>query len=74
MANKPPLTPSDNRLSSELAIRAIQTIGKPSFTVYACLDIEKPETLANFDTLGRVLLDAYKEGFVAASAPTERNT
>lgn len=52
--------------ASELAFNAIQKIGKARFTVYATLDITKPETIDNFKIFEHILLDAYKKGLEAA--------
>jgi hypothetical protein len=56
------LTRKEADLAHELALYAIQHINKGRFTVYATLDIEKPETINNFNKLGEVLLMAYKRG------------
>lgn len=56
------LSPEDAKLSHSLALEAVIAAGRSRFTVYATLDIEKPETIKNFDLLGRLLLTAYKRG------------
>jgi hypothetical protein len=62
MRKKDPLSETDRSLATELALRAMQSIGKAKFTVYAALDIAKPKTINRFDTFGEVLLAAYKRG------------
>lgn len=49
-------------LANRLALRAVQSIGKPKFTVWATLDIDRPKTIKNFGILGRELERAYQEG------------
>ena len=63
MAKKlPPLSQEDKDLALGLALTAVMSIKQSRFVVYATLDMEKPETINNFDIFGRVLLDAYKAG------------
>jgi hypothetical protein len=57
---------SFDELSNMLAVKAIQNIGLPQFTVTAMLDAADPETLANFKLFGDELAKAYQQGVQAA--------
>jgi len=50
-------------LSDLLAIKALQNIGLPSFTVIALLDAADQEMLTNFKLFGAELARAYQQGF-----------
>lgn len=52
--------------ATSLAIDAIRQIGDSSFTVFAQMSIDKPETLQSFDKLKMILLEAYKRGAAEA--------
>lgn len=56
-----------DELSNMLALRALQNIGVPEFTVSAMLDVAKPETLANFKIFGDELAKAYQAGAMSQS-------
>lgn len=66
--------PDHSELTAALAYKAFEIIGKETFTVSACLDVSKSETLRNFGLLESILLMAYNEGKLAASADPSDTT
>ena len=56
-------TPQEDKdLAISLALEAVLKLGRPEFTVYATLDLDKPESIENFSKFGELLLDAYRKG------------
>ena len=54
-------------IATELALSAIQKIGKQKFTVFSVLSIDNPESLENFDLFKQVMADAYNRGVADAT-------
>lgn len=53
--------------ATDLAIDAIKQLEKPLYIFNSILDVDKPETLHNLDTLKKILMMAYDEGFAAGA-------
>lgn len=53
-------------IATSLAVDAIKQVGEGSFTVFAQMNVDKPETLQSFDRLKSILLEAYNRGAAEA--------